>query len=93
MAKVAGDSCIKNRQMTKPTQDIIAQIVDEIISEMPLEEKVALANMQEENVEVLQGVFDLYMQSKVDPDDEEYENIMHELWERLKKTHRLRVVK
>ena len=79
--------------MTKPVQDTIAQIVDEILVEMPLEGKVSLSNMQEEDVDVLQGVFDLYIRSKVDPEDEDYENIMHELWNRLKETHRLRVVK
>lgn len=60
---------------------------------MPLEERVSLANMKKEDVDVLQGVFDLYMQSKVDPDDEEYEHIMHELWKRVRETHLLRVVK
>lgn len=79
--------------MTKPSKETIAQIVDEIKSEMPLEERVSLANMQEKDVGVLQGVFDLYMQSKVDPDDEDNENIKHELWKRLNETHRLRVVK
>ena len=79
--------------MTKPSQDTIAQIVDEILSEMPLEEKVSLANMNKEDVDALQGVFDLYIRSKVDPEDEEYENIMHELWKRVRETHRLRVVK
>ena len=79
--------------MTKSSQDIIVQIVDEIISEMSLEDKVYLANMVRKDVDVLQGIFDLYMRSKDDFDDEDYENIMHELWERLKKTHRLRVVK
>ena len=79
--------------MTKPSKDTIDQIVDEIISDMPLEERVSLANMQEEDVDILQGVYDLYIRSKVDPEDEDYENIMHELWIRLKKTHRLRVVK
>ena len=79
--------------MTKFSQDIIVQIVDEIISEMSLEDKVYLANMVRKDVDVLQGIFDLYMRSKDDFDDEDYENIMHELWERLKKTHRLRVVK
>ena len=79
--------------MTKFSQDIIVQIVDEIISEMSLEDKVYLANMVRKDVDVLQGIFDLYMRSKDDFDDDDYENIMHELWERLKKTHRLRVVK
>ena len=79
--------------MTKPSQDTISKIVDEILSEMPLEDKVSLANMDKEDVEVLQGVFDLYIRSKIDPEDEDYENIMHELWNRVRETHRLRVVK
>jgi hypothetical protein len=79
--------------MTKPIQDTIAQIVDEILSEMPLKGRVSLANMNKEDVEVLQGVFDLFIRSKVDADDEDYEHIMHELWKRVRETHRLRVVK
>ena len=79
--------------MTKPSTDTIAQIVDEILAEMPLEERVSIANLNEEDVDALQGVFDLYLQSKVDQEDEDYKNIMHELWKRLKETHRLRVVK
>ena len=79
--------------MTKKIQDNVFEIVDEIISKMPLEERVSLANMKEKDIEVLQGVFDLYIRSKVDPEDEEYENIMHELWNRVRETHRLRVVK
>jgi hypothetical protein len=93
MAKVARDPHIEGCKMTKPSQDIISQIVDEILSEMPLEEKVSLANIEMKEVKVLQGVFDLYIRNKVDPDDEEYENIMYELWDRVRGTHRLRVVK
>ena len=79
--------------MANPSKDTIDQIVDEILSEMSLEDRVYLATMEKKDVDVLQGVYDLYLHRKVDPDDDEYENIMHELWERLKKTHRLRVVK
>ncbi len=49
--------------------------------------------MQEEGVDILQGIFDLYMQIKVDPDDEDYKNAIYELLKKLKKPHRLRVVK
>jgi len=49
--------------------------------------------MNKKDVEVLQGVFDLYIRNKIDPDDEEYENIMNELWKRVRETHLLRVVK
>ena len=73
--------------------DTLYQIVDEIISEMPLKERVSLANMKREDIEVLQSVFDLYIRSKVDPDDEEFENIMHELWKRVREAYLLRVVK
>jgi ATP-dependent exoDNAse (exonuclease V) beta subunit len=76
--------------MTKPPQDTI---VDEILSEMPLEEKVSFAHMKQKDVEALQSVFDLYIRSKIDPEDEEHENIMHELWKRVRETHLLRVVK
>ena len=79
--------------MTKPPQDTISQIVDEILSEMALEERVSLANMKKEDVEVLQGVFDLYVRNRVDPEDEDYEDIMHELWNKVRETHRVRVVK
>ena len=79
--------------MTKPSQNTIFQIVDEILSQLPLEERVCLANMKKKDVEVLQDVFDLYIRSKVDPDDEDYEKIMLEVWKRVRETHRLRVVK
>ena len=79
--------------MTKQIQDTVYQIVDEIISQMPLEERVSLANMKKKDVEVLQGVFDLFIRSKVDPEDEEYTEIMNELWKRVRETHLLRVVK
>jgi len=76
--------------MKKSYQDTI---VDEILSQMPLQEKVSLANMESEDVDLLQGIFDYYIRNRADPDDEDYEDIIHELWERLKETHRLRVVK
>jgi len=40
------------------------------------------ANMKKKDVEVLQSVFDLYIRSKIDAEDMEYENIMNELWKR-----------
>ncbi len=78
--------------MTKPSQDTI---IDEILSEMPLEERVSLANMKKKDVEALQGVFDLYIRSKMDSDsgDKEYARIMNEIWMKLQEIHRLRIVK
>ena len=79
--------------MKKHPPNNVSQIVDEIISEMPLEKRVSLANMKKKEIKVLQGVFDLYIRSKIDPEDEDYEHIMHELWKRVRETHLLRVVK
>jgi len=66
-----------------------------IISELPFKEKTAIANINEQDVEVLQRVFDLYVQRKMDsdPGDEEYASIMNEIWMKLQETHRLRIVK
>ena len=67
----------------------------QMISELPLKERTAIANMNEQDVKVLQGVFDLYVRSKMGSDsgDEEYARIMNEIWMKLRETHRLRVVK
>ncbi len=75
--------------------NVLDQIIDEIISEMPLKERTAIANMDENDVEVLQSVFDLYARRRIDSkiEDKEYADIMNELWERLRETHLLRVVK
>jgi uncharacterized protein (DUF39 family) len=90
MGKIKRDPQIESGKIRKSYQDTI---FNEIHSQMPLQEKVSLANMKKEDVEVLQGVFDYYIRNRVDPEDEDYENIMHELWERVRETHRLRVVK
>jgi hypothetical protein len=70
-------------------ENISYQMVDEIISQLPLEERVSFANMKKKDVEVLQGVFDLYIRNKIDPEDEDYENIMHELWKRVRRQWRV----
>jgi hypothetical protein len=94
MEKAKGNPCVASCKVKRQSLiDTLYQIVDEIISEMPLKEKVALANMKKKDVGVLQGVFDLYIRSKVNPEDEEYTNIMQRLWKRLRETYRLRVVK
>ena len=75
--------------------DILEQIVDDIISELPLKERVSFANMDEKDAEILQRVFGLYIRSKIgsESEDEEYTVIMKALWGKLRKTHALRVVK
>jgi len=71
------------------------EIIDEIISELPLKERVAVANMNKEDVEILKNVFNKYVRGKTDTkvDDSEYTNIMNNLCTKLRQTHKLRVVK
>ena len=73
--------------------DDIDQIIEDIISELPFKEKVSMANMNKEAVEILQSVFDLYIKNKIGSEHEkEYTVIMKALWERLQETHKLRVI-
>ena len=62
---------------------------------MPLQEKTSIANMDKDQVENLQSVFDMYIRSKIGSDDsaDDFNDVMIQLWERLKETHRLRSVK
>ncbi len=71
------------------------EIIEEIISELPLKERVEIANMKKERVELLKNIFNKYVRGKTDTeaDDSEYTDIMNRLWSKLQKTHKLRVVK
>ncbi len=76
-------------------QDGVDQFIDEIISMLPLKESVSIANIDKKHVEILQSIFELFILEKTgsEIEDEEYNNIMDELWKRLQETHKLRVVK
>ena len=71
----------------------LSQIVDEITSELPLQDRMSVTHMDKEDVAVLQSIFELYIRRKIGSEFEEFGNIMNELWKRLRETHKLRVVK
>jgi len=73
----------------------VDEIIEEIISELPLKERVELANMNKETVAMLKNIFDMYVRGKTDTevDDSEYTDMMNNLWSKLQKTHKLRIVK
>lgn len=79
----------------KSRTDIVDQIIDEIISEWPLSERKAFADMNKDDGEILQHVFDLYIRRKTGSSakDDEFSDIMNALLIRLRETHRLRIVK
>ena len=71
------------------------KLVDEIVTEMSLNDAVSLANLSDEDIEILQAIFDQYIGIKTGlaSEDREYTKIMNALWKRLQKTHKIRVVK
>jgi len=71
------------------------EIIEEIISELSLKERVAIADMNKEDIEILKNVFNKYVREKTDTesDDSEYTDIMNNLWSKLQKTHKLRIIK
>ena len=84
-----------NSKNTKNDLFSADEIIEEIIYELPLKERVAIANMNKEDVELLKNIFNKYIKGKIDieVDDSEYTNIMNNLWEKLRQTHKLREVK
>jgi len=73
----------------------VDEIIEEIISELPLKERVAIANMNKEHIEMLKNIFNKYIKGKIDieVDDREYADMMNKLWSKLQKTYKLRVIK
>ena len=63
--------------------------VHEILAEMSLKEKVAIANLDEEDRPYLQYAFDVC----VGMDDESSKDVMYRMWKVLQETHTVRVVK
>jgi hypothetical protein len=73
----------------------INQIVREILADMPLKEKVAIANLDESDIPIpyLQYAFDVCVSGQLGKDDEMGKDVMHRIWEVLQETHRVRCVK
>ena len=73
---------------------ILNDFVDEIIEELPLEERVQIAYLNEDDVEILKlGIGRNIWDVREGGDPEELNNVLVEVWRRLRDTHRLRVVK
>jgi len=68
----------------------INQVVQEILADMPLKEKAAIANLDEDKVPYLQYAFDVCVSDQLGKDDEMSKDVMHRIWEVLQETHRVR---
>ena len=73
--------------------DDIDEFVADILSTMSLKEKSLIANMDEESLPYLQYAFDVYISRDIGDDPETGREIMKRVWQTLKKTHRIRLVK
>ena len=67
----------------------IDQIVKDILANMSLKEKAAIAQLDEEDVPYLQYAFS----TLVGEDDELGKDVMHRIWTVLQETHRIRSIK
>jgi hypothetical protein len=76
-----------------PDNSNIDEMFQEILAEMSLKEKAAIANMDEDKIPYLQYAFDVCIRSQLGKDDEMSKNVMHRIWEELQETHRVRWVK
>ena len=79
---------------------IVDEIADQIIEDLSLNERVTMANLEDDQIEFINKLLAEYIQSKTkqlatkhaDPDTLEAEAIIKEIWNRLRESHRIRIV-
>lgn len=84
---------------------MVEKVVGQIVAALSLKKKVIIANLRLEEIETLQYALDLYISSRLETSDADdlgnlrlnadrtYTVIMEKLWNRLRETHRLKIVK
>ena len=74
--------------------EVSNDLVDEIIEELPLDERVQIAYLNEDDIEILKlGTTKQIICIRDNGDLEDLNNVLVEVWNRLRDTHRLRLVK
>jgi hypothetical protein len=79
----------------------VLEIADQIIDDLSLKDRVTMANLEDDQIEFINALMTHYIQNNLDElsikmeetDLIEPEAIVKEVWNRLKETHKLRVVK
>jgi len=84
-------SCVSGKNMANPSD--IDQTVQDILADMSLKEKAAIANLNEDKFPYLQYAFDTCIRSQLSKDDDMSKDVMQRMWEVLQETHRVRCVK
>lgn len=83
------------------TPTTVDEIVDQVIDDLSLEEKVKVANLGNDDISIINALMTDYIQSKLnewsiqqdETDLTEPEAIVKEIWKRLRETHKLRVIR
>jgi hypothetical protein len=105
--KIKGQNQVNQSQYNPRSVD---EVVDQIIADFSLRDKVETANLAEEDLYIIKAVLGIYVGEKVDEwlinnelhsdlsNDlidaaEASKTILEKIWERLRETHRLRVIK
>ena len=79
----------------------VNEIADQVINDLSLNERVTMANLEDDQIAFINKLLSDYIQSKLkqlaakqgEADPREAEAIIKEIWNRLRETHRLRIVK
>jgi hypothetical protein len=67
-------------------------LVQEILADMSLKEKAAIASLSHEDISRFHELFDNYLSGQLGQDNEMSRDVMHRIWEMLQETHRIRSV-
>jgi hypothetical protein len=86
----------KNRAPTT-----VNEIADQVINDLSLNERVTMANLEDDQIAFINKLLAEYIRGKSkkwalkhgEPDTLEAKAIIKEIWNRLRETHRLRIVK
>ena len=81
-------------------QKAFDEIVDQVIDDLSLEDRVTMANLEDDQIEFINQVMTEYIESKLiewpveqgEMDIAEPSTIINEIWNRLRESHKLRVV-
>jgi nucleoid DNA-binding protein len=85
--------------VNKLDPDLIDSMVTDVINLLSLKDKVKIANLSQFDVHVLEATMGKYLKHRggklldAEKDIKEVNAILREVWKRLRKTHKLRVVK
>ena len=91
-------------QRTPDIPQTVDEAAEEIIETLDLEERVRISNLPKSDVKILQMVLGQYTEKQLEKYyiDETYQNldapygpanVIERVWERLRETHKLRMVK